>query len=112
VTASFVPNAYPRFSVRGRALTDAQQHQYDVLRTVGGKLVLDKQGWWRELSPTHRERIYGLNQVAMFKLVSLSLVECISAPTNGLMFVLAAMAKDIPGLRYKREGSMLKEVQS
>jgi len=111
VTTAFTPKHYPRTKLAsGRVLSDAQQHQYDVLRTVGGKLVSNRNGWFRLLSDTHRERIHGLNTAAMWKLVELGLVECADdAPVPGYLFLLPELTKDVPGPRYVRTGSLVKE---
>jgi hypothetical protein len=116
VTA-FTPKHYPRTKLpSGRVLTDAQQHQYDVLRTVGGKLVQDKDGWWREHSPTHRERVRGLNAIAMWSLVGYGLAEAIGSCDRGaaqapatLVFAVPAIAKEIEGQRYERVGQIVRE---
>src|SRR5680860_339362 len=82
----------------GRVLSDSQQYQYDVLRTVGGKIVKGKDGWYRADTA---EKIYGLNLIAMWKLVELGLVECTDdGPTRGYLFLLSTLAKDVPGPRY------------
>jgi hypothetical protein len=40
MSTAFVPKHFPRTRLTsGRVLSDSQQYQYDVLRTVGGKLV-------------------------------------------------------------------------
>ena len=103
MTTAFMPKHFPRTRLAsGRVISDAQQYQYDVLRSVGGKLVKDKNGWWRDLSDSHREKIFGLNITAMFKLVELGLIECVDAPTGGCMFLLPELAKSVPGPRYSR----------
>jgi hypothetical protein len=130
VKEAFVSKHFPRTRVPGKHLRDllseAQQYQYDVLRTVGGKLILSKGGWYREVPYTGidqqpavaadgtpitvRERIYGLNAIAMWKLVDHGLVECLGdAASGGLVFLLPALAKDIPGPRYERPRYVLKE---
>jgi len=107
---AFVPKQFPRTKLTsGRVLSDAQQHQYDVLRSVGGKLVSNPRGWFRLLSDTHRERIYGLNTTAMWKLVELDLVVSVDdAPTPGYLFLLPELAKDVPGPRYARYNQIIK----
>lgn len=108
MTTAFVPRRYPRTRLPGgRVLSDAQQHQYDVLRTVGGRLIHGKDGWYREVpydnGTTTREKIYGLNATAAWKLVELGLVVCADdATTGGYLFVLPDLAKDVPGRRYDR----------
>ena len=108
---AFVPKDFPRTKLTsGRVLSDAQQHQYDVLRSVGGKLISNKSGWWRVHSDTHREKIKGLNTTAMWSLVDFGLVVCVDdAPVPGFLFLLPALAKDVPGPRYVRTGSLIKE---
>src|SRR5438552_3083359 len=103
---AFIPKHYPRTKLpSGRVLTDAQQHQYDVLRTVGGKLVSNRNGWWRVHSDTHREKIQGLNTTAMWSLVDYGLVVCVDdAPVPGYLFMLPDLAKNVPGPRYARNG--------
>lgn len=118
-STAFVPKHFPRTRLAsGRMLSDAQQYQYDVLRTVDGKLVKDRNGWWRELSDTVlapneeslRKRVFGLNITAMFKLVELGLIECaLDAGTWGYMFLLPERAKDVPGPRYTRVKQIAKE---
>jgi len=121
VTQSFVPKHFERTRLAsGRVLSDSQQHQYDVLRTVGGKLVKGKDAWYREVPYTDvqkqtgvvREKIYGLNLTAMFKLVELGLAECLDdATSGGFLFLLPALAKDVPGRRYTRVNQTLKVTQ-
>jgi hypothetical protein len=110
VTTAFVPKHYPRTRLAsGRVLSDAQQHQYDVLRSVGGKLVNNPIGWFRLLSDSHRERLYGLNTTAMWKLVELGLAVCADDPQrSGYLFLLPDVAKDVPGPRYSRQGQIAK----
>lgn len=109
--AAFVPKHFPRTKLgSGRVLTDSQQYQYDVLRTVGGKLVSNRQGWWREHSPTHRERVYGLNATAMWSLVGYGLAEAVGACVDEIVFAVPAMAKEIVGPRYARVGQLVKEL--
>jgi hypothetical protein len=107
-------------------LTDSQQHQHDVLRTVGGKLINNRDGWFREVpyadvhqqSGTIREKIGGLNITAMFKLVEMGLVVCVREPapspaapvTSGYLFLLPDLAKDVSGPRYVRVGQLDKEL--
>ena len=91
-------------------ISDAQQYQYDVLRSVGGKIVKDKNGWWRDLSDSHREKIFGLNITAMFKLVELGLIECVDAPTAGYLFLLPELAKGVAGPRYSRANQLDKKL--
>jgi hypothetical protein len=96
----------------GKVLSDSQQHQYDVLRTVGGKLVSNRLGWFRILSDSHREKITGLNVTAMFKLVEMGLVVCGSdrPHSSGFLFMLPEIAKDVPGPRYARVDQIDKEL--
>ena len=122
MTHAFVPTHFPRTKlVSGRVLSDAQQYQYDVLRTIGGKLVKGKDSWYREVPYTDvneatgmvREKIYGLNITAMFKLVEYGLAECVDdAPTGGYLFLLPALAKDATGRRYEKLGNLVKEIKS
>lgn len=110
---AFVPKHFPRTRLpSGRVLTDSQQHQYDVLRTVGGKLVSNRAGWWRIHSETHREKITGLNVTAMFKLVQMGLVVCGNDQphSNGFLFMLPEVAKDAAGPRYERQNQIDKEL--
>jgi hypothetical protein len=111
MSTAFVPKHFPHPRLpSGRVLSDAQQYQYDVLRTVGGKLVNNRSGWWRIHSETPREKIRGLNLTAMFKLVELDLIECTTdAATGGYLFLLPELAKDVPGLRYGRVNQIVKE---
>ena len=110
LVTAFTPKHYPRTKLpSGRVLTDAQQHQYDVLRTVGGKLVQDKDGWWREHSPSHRERVRGLNAIAMWSLVGYGLAEAIGECVGEMVFAVPAVAKEIVGQRYERVGQIVKE---
>ena len=107
MSTAFVPKHFPRTKLTsGRALSDAQQHQYDVLRSVGGKLVSNRNGWWRVHSDTHREKIKGLNTTAMWSLVDFGLVVCVDdgAPVPGYLFLLPDLAKDVPGPRYSMHG--------
>ena len=120
MTTAFVPKHFPRTRLTsGRVLSDSQQYQYDVLRSVGGKLVKDKYGWWRELSDTHREKIFGLNLTAMFKLVEFGLIECVvgatpDAPTDRphregvYLFLLPDLAKNVPGPRLHMVNHLIK----
>lgn len=110
---AFVPKHFPRTRLpSGHVLTDSQQHQYDVLRTVGGKLVSNRAGWWRIHSETHREKITGLNVTAMFKLVQMGLVVCGNDQphSNGFLFMLPEVAKDAAGPRYERQNQIDKEL--
>lgn len=112
MSTAFVPKHFPRTKLTsGRALSAAQQHQYDVLRSVGGKLVSNRNGWWRVHSDTHREKIQGLNTTAMWSLVNFGLVVCVDdgAPIPGYLFLLPDLSKDVPGPRYARAGSLIKE---
>jgi hypothetical protein len=90
-------------------LSDSQQYQYDVLRTVGGKLISNRQGWFREHSPTHRERVFGLNATAMWSLVGHGLVEAIGEFTEAMTFATTQRAKKIEGPRYERVGKLVRE---
>jgi hypothetical protein len=113
MTHAFVPRPFPRTRLSGgRTLTDAQQHQYDVLRTVGGKLVSDPHGWWCELDDGQRSKIFGLNLTAMWKLVDLGLVVCTDdAPrSHGYLFLLPDLAKSVPGPRYHCPNRVVKEI--
>ena len=113
MTTAFVPKHFPRTKLAsGRALSDAQQHQYDVLRSVGGKLVSNKQGWFREHSPTHRERVYGLNATAMWALVGYGLVEAVGEFCESMTFATPEVAAKIEGPRYERVGQVVKEKRS
>jgi hypothetical protein len=111
---SFTPKYFPRTRLpSGRVLSDSQQYQYDVLRSGGGEIVRTSQGWFRELSPSHRQRIYGLNLVAMFKLVELGLIEYVADPgleETGYRFALQEQAKTIPGPRIVRVNQLIKEL--
>lgn len=110
---AFVPKHFPRHRMpSGKVLSDSQQHQYDVLRTVGGKLVSNRLGWFRILSDSHREKITGLNVTAMFKLVEMGLVVCGSdrPHSSGFLFMLPEIAKDVPGPRYARVDQIDKEL--
>lgn len=108
----FMPKRFPRTTLpNGRFLSDAQQYQYDVLRTVGGKLINARGSWYREVPYTDvnhvvgtvREKIYGLNVTAMFKLVTFGLAECVpDTVTGGYLFLLPSLAKEVPGPRYER----------
>lgn len=119
MTTAFVPKHFPRTKLTGgRWLTDAQQHQYDVLRSVGGKLVKRRDAWYREVPYTDvheqtgmvREKIYGLNLTAMFKLVELGLAECgDDAASGGYLFLLPELAKSVAGRRYVRINQVVKE---
>jgi hypothetical protein len=111
-TTAFIPKDFPRtkLATSGRVLSDAQQHQYDVLRTVGGKLVSNRRGWFRLVDERH-ERIYGLNTTAMWSLVKMGLV--VSADDNtstipGYLFLLPDLSKDVPGPRYESIGQIIK----
>ena len=107
---AFTPKHYPRTKLpSGRALTDAQQHQYDVLRTVGGKLVKDKDGWWREHPNGQLVRVRGLNEIAMWSLVGYGLAEAIGECVGEMVFAVPAVAKEIVGQRYERVGQIVKE---
>lgn len=120
MSTAFVPKHFPRTRLTsGRVLSDSQQYQYDVLRSVGGKLVKGRDAWYREVpytdvhqqSGTVREKIYGLNLTAMFKLVELGLAECVDdAATGGYLFALPSLAKDIAGRRYVRANQVVKEL--
>jgi hypothetical protein len=124
VTTAFVPKHFPRTRLAsGRVISDAQQYQYDVLRSVGGKLVKDKNGWWRELSDTHREKIFGLNLTAMFKLIEFGLIECVvgaepGAPTDRIhregvyVFLVPDLAKSVPGPRLHMLNHLIKRLPS
>ena len=118
MSTAFVPKHFPRTRLTsGRVLSDAQQHQYDVLRSIGGKLVSNRNGWWRVHSDTHREKIKGLNTTAMWSLVNFGLVVCVDdapipgspAPPPGYLFLLPDLAKDVPGPRYERPNGTVKE---
>jgi hypothetical protein len=119
VTTSFMPKHFPRTRLSsGRVLSDAQQYQYDVLRTVGGKLVKGRDGWYREVpytdvheqTGTVREKIHGLNITAMWRLVDFDLAECTDdAVSGGYLFLLPDQAKDVPGRRYVQTGHVIKE---
>lgn len=110
MTTALVPKHFPRTRLAsGRMLSDAQQYQYDVLRTVGGKLVSNRQGWWREHSSTHRERVYGLNTTAMWALVGYGLAEAVGASVGETVFAVPEIAKEISGPRYERVGRLVKE---
>jgi hypothetical protein len=95
------PKHFPRTKLTsGRVLSDAQQYQYDVLRSVGGKLIKGKDAWYRADTA---EKVYGLNLTAMFKLVDFGLTVCTNdEPTGGYLFLLPELAKDVPGPRYGR----------
>ena len=123
MTTAFNPKHFPRTCLPGRrVLSDAQQYQYDVLRTVGGKLI-KANGWYREVpyadanAPSAipegvvvREKIYGLNLVAMFKLVAHGLVTCVAdTVTGGYLFLLPELAKNVPGQRYDRVNHVVQE---
>jgi len=109
VTVAFKPKHFPRTCLPGRrTLSDAQQYQYDVLRTVGGKLIKNRQGWFREHSPTHREVVHGLNATAMWSLVGHGLVEAIGEFCDSMTFATLDRAKKIVGPRYERVGSLIK----
>ena len=112
MSTAFVPKHFPRTKLpSGRVLSDAQQHQYDVLRSVSGKLVSNRNGWWHVHSDTHREKIKGLNTTAMWSLVAYGLVVCTDddAPVPGYLFLLSELAKDVPGKRYTRPHGIVKE---
>ncbi len=112
MSTAFVPKHFPRTKLTsGRVLSDAQQYQYDVLRSVGGRLVVNRNGWWRPLSNTHREKIQGLNTTAMWSLVNFGLVVCVDdgAPVPGYLFLLPDLAKDLSGPRYERTNGTVKE---
>jgi len=95
VTA-FTPKHYPRTKLpSGRLLTDAQQHQYVVLSTVGGNLVQDKDGWWRDVGYGIAEAIGRERGAAQ-------------APAT-LVFAVPPIAKEIAGPRYARVGQIVKE---
>ena len=121
MTTAFVPKHFPRTRLAsGNVLSDSQQYQYDILRTVGGKLVKGKDAWYREVpytdvteaTGTVREKIYGLNITAMFKLVELGLIECVvDATSGGYLFMLPELAKDVPGPRYGRVNQIDKVVR-
>ncbi len=118
MTKAFVPKHYSRTKLAsGRVLSDAQQYQYDVLRSVDGKLVRGRDAWYREVPYIDveqqrgmiREKIYGLNVTAMFKLVELGLVECVlDAATGGYQFLLPELAKGVPGPRYRQVNQIIK----
>ena len=116
MTTAFMPKHFPRTRLAsGRVLSDAQQHQYDVLRSVSGKLVSNRNGWWRVHSDSHRETIKGLNTTAMWRLVDFGLVVCTDdAPMPprlpGYLFLLPELAKDVPGPRYARQDQIVKGV--
>lgn len=111
MTTAFVPKHFPRTRLpSGRVLSDAQQYQYDVLRSVGGKIVNNRQGWWREHSSTHRERVYDLNATAMWSLVGYGLAEAVGACVGEIVFAVPTIAKDITGPRYERVGQLVKEL--
>lgn len=111
MTTAFVPKHFPRTRLpSGCVLTDAQQYQYDVLRTVGGKLVQDRHGWWRHESPDVRKKVYGLNATAMWKLVQFGLVEAVGGTLKETWFLLPTLAKDVPGPRYEQVNQITKEV--
>lgn len=107
MTTAFVPKPYPRTRLRsGCVLSDAQQYQYDVLRSVGGKLV-NEVGWWREVGlELTRERVFGLNLTAMWKLVEMGLVDCLDGHP-GYLFILPEMAANLPGPRYVRRNRIV-----
>lgn len=112
MTTAFTPKHFPRTRLAsGNVLSDAQQHQYDVLRSVGGKLVSNRNGWWHVHSATHRAKIKGLNTTAMWRLVDFGLVVCTDddAPVPGFLFLLPELAKDVPGKRYARPHGIVKE---
>ncbi len=105
---AFIPKHFPRTHLpSGRVLSDSQQYQYDVLRSVGGKLVKGKDAWYHADTA---EKIYGLNLTAMWKLVDFGLVECTDdAPTGGYLFLLPELAKSVPGRRYVQTNQIVKE---
>ena len=111
MTTALTPKDFPRTRLAsGCVLSDAQQHQYDVLRTVGGKLVKGKDAWYRSDTA---EKVYGLNLTAMWKLVNFGLAVCTSdLPTGGYLFLLPELAKDVPGPRYVQTGHVVKEQTS
>jgi len=110
MSTAFIPKHFPRTQLSsGRKLTEAQQYAYDVLRSVGGKLLKWEGGWWREPTPTRRERVFGLNATAMWSLVSLGLVEAIGEYTESMTFATLQRAKKIEGPRYERVGQIVKE---
>jgi hypothetical protein len=121
VNASFMPKSFPRTKLAsGCVLSDAQQYQYDVLRTVGGKLIKSKDAWYREVPYTDvtrapgtvREKIYGLNIIAMWKLVEFGLAVCVNDLTSGgYLYLVPELAKDVPGPRYARDNQIVKEVK-
>jgi len=113
MSTAFVPKHFPRTRLTsGRVLSDSQQYQYDVLRTVGGRLVKGRDAWYREVpqSDMVREKIYGLNLTAMFKLVELGLAECLDdTASGGYLFLLPELAKGVTGRRYARVNQIAKE---
>jgi hypothetical protein len=119
MSTAFVPKHFPRTRLTsGCVLSDAQQYQYDVLRSVGGKLIKGRDAWYREVpytdvhqqTGTVREKIYGLNLIAMFKLVEVGLAECgDDAASGGYLFLLPDLAKDMTGRRYVRINQVVKE---
>lgn len=109
-TTAFKAKHFPRTTLPGRrCLSDAQQYQYDVLRTVGGKLIKNRHGWFREHSPTHRERVYGINAIAMWSLVKYGLVEVIGEFCDSVTFATPEVGKKIAGPRYERIGNRVLE---
>ena len=111
MSTAFVPKHFPRTRLTsGRVLSDAQQYQYDVLRSVGGKIVRGKSAWYRADTA---EKIYGLNLTAMWKLVDVGLAECVDDPaTEGYLFLLPELAKDLPGQRYAQVNHLVREKTS
>jgi hypothetical protein len=111
VNKAFVPRHFARTKRPDSCanLTDAQQYHYDVLRSVGGKLLKWDTGWWRERGPKRRERVFGLNGTAMWSLVALGLVEVIGEFTESVTFATIARGKKIKGPRYVRSGRVIKE---
>lgn len=111
MTTAFTPKHFPRTRLAsGRVLSDSQQYQHDVLRTVGGKLVKGKDAWYHADTA---EKIYGLNITAMWKLVDFGLVECVTdAGTGGYLFLLPELAKSVPGPRYVQTNYIVKEKTS
>lgn len=119
---AFVPKRFPRTKLpSGCVLSDAQQYQYDVLRSAGGKLIKGRDAWYREVPYTDvneasglvREKIYGLNITAMWKLVTFGLAECVAdAISGGFLFMLPDLAKDVPGPRYQNVNQLTREIKA